>query len=120
MPIGSITHEDSFGGQMLFLLNTANLPVRFALVFWVAFALIELDPKLAPAQEQYPAVVRLSFVSGPVTYSRGDDPDEWDDAIENVPLTIGDRIYSPQDGRAELQLSSGNFVRLAPRTYFST
>ena len=105
---------------MLFLLNTANLPVRFALVFWVAFALIGFDPKLAPAQEQYPAVARLSFVSGPVTYSRGDDPDEWDDAIENVPLTIGDRIYSPQDGRAELQLSSGNFVRLAPRTYFST
>src|SRR5207249_8252369 len=61
----------------------------------------------------------ISFVSGPVSYSRGDDPDEWDDAIENVPLTIGDRIYAPEDGRAELQLPSGNFVRLAPRSYFS-
>jgi len=72
-----------------------------------------------PAQERYPAVARLSFVSGPVTYSRGDDPDEWDDAIENVPLTIGDRIYAPEDGRADLQLSSGNFVRIAPRSLLS-
>ena len=55
-----------------------------------------------------------------VTYSRGDDPDEWDDAIENVPLTIGDRIYAPENGQAEVQLSSGNFVRLAPRSYLST
>jgi DNA segregation ATPase FtsK/SpoIIIE-like protein len=37
-----------------------------------------------------------------------------------VPLTIGDRLYSPENGRAELQLSSGNFVRLAPRSYFTT
>jgi uncharacterized protein DUF6600/FecR-like protein len=104
---------------MLSLLNPANLRLRFALVF-LAFALIGIASKPAPAQEQYPAVARISFVSGAVSYSRGDDPDEWDDAIENVPLTIGDRIYLPEDGRAELQLSSGNFVRLASRSYFST
>jgi uncharacterized protein DUF6600/FecR-like protein len=103
---------------MLSLLNKANLPNRFAVLF-LAFALVGINSKPAPAQERYPAVARLSFVSGPVSYSRGDDPDEWDDAIENVPLTIGDRIYSPEDGRAELQLSSGNFVRLAPRSYLS-
>ena len=104
---------------MLSLLNTANLRFRFAFLF-LAFALTGIDSKPALAQEQYPAVARISFVSGAVSYSRGDDPDEWDDAIENVPLTIGDRIYSPEDGRAELQLSSGNFVRLSPRSYFST
>ena len=37
-----------------------------------------------------------------------------------MPLTIGDRIYAPEDGRAELQLSSGNFVRIAPRSLLST
>lgn len=79
-----------------------------------------IGPAPLPAQERSPSVARLSFVSGPVTYSRGDDPEEWDDAIENVPLTIGDRIYAPEDGRAELQLASGNFVRLAPRSYLST
>ena len=73
---------------MLSLLDRANLPrIGFAVIFF-AFGL--LNPNPLPAQERYPAVARISFVSGPVTYSRGDDPDEWDDAIENVPLTIGD------------------------------
>ena len=98
--------------------NRANLlELGFAVMFF-AFALIA--PSLSIAQERYPAVARISFVSGPVSYSRGDDPDQWDDAIENVPLTIGDRIYAPEDGRAELELPSGNFVRIAPRSYFST
>jgi len=103
--------------EMIASPNRANFPkLGFAVIFF-AFALI--SPGLSAAQERYPSVARISFVSGPVSYSRGDDPDEWDDAIENVPLTIGDRIYAPEDGRAELQLPSGNFVRLAPRSYFS-
>src|SRR5919108_6029042 len=103
---------------MLPSLNRANLlKLGFAFIFFVSSLTI---PRPLPAQERYPTVARISSVSGPVTYSRGDDPDHWDDAIENVPLTIGDRIYSPEDGRAELQLPSGNFVRLAPRSYFST
>ena len=102
---------------MLTVLEQSKLPTGFILILF-AFSLLAATP--LPAQERYPAVARLSFVSGPVTYSRGDDPDEWDDAIENVPLTIGDRIYAPEDGRAELQLSSGNFVRIAPRSLLST
>jgi FecR protein len=103
--------------QMISSPNRANFPMLGFAVIFFAFAL--MSPSLSPAQERYPTVARISFVSGPVSYSRGDDPDEWDDAIENVPLTIGDRIYAPEDGRAELQLPSGNFVRLAPRSYFS-
>ena len=103
---------------MLSLLSRSKIPNLGFTAIFLAFTL--MSPNLSPAQERYPAVARISFVSGPVTYSRGDDPDEWDDAIENVPLTIGDRIYSPEDGRAEVQLSSGNFVRLAPRSYFTT
>jgi DNA segregation ATPase FtsK/SpoIIIE-like protein len=104
---------------MLSYLRKSRIAARFILMIF-AFSLVGVTPASVPAQEQYPAVARLSFVSGPVTYSRGDDPDEWDDAIENVPLTIGDRIYAPEGGRAELQISSGNFVRLAPRSYLST
>jgi hypothetical protein len=94
-----------------------QLPTGFILMLFT-FSLAVATP--LPAQERYPAVARLSFVSGPVTFSRGDDPDEWDDAIENVPLSIGDRIYAPERGRAELQLASGNFVRIAPRSFLST
>lgn len=104
---------------MLSYLRNSKFAAKFILMIF-ASSLIGVTPASAPAQEQYPAVARLSFVSGPVTYSRGDDPDEWDDAIENLPVTIGDRIYAAEDGRAELQISSGNFVRLAPRSYLST
>ncbi|MBI4528155.1 MAG: FecR domain-containing protein [Deltaproteobacteria bacterium] len=69
--------------------------------------------------EIYQEVARVSYVSGGVSYSRGDDPDYWETAAINVPFTLGDRIYSPSSGRAELELPAGNFVRLAPRTYLT-
>ncbi len=103
---------------MLSFLRNSKLAAKFTLVIF-SFSLVGAMPSPLPAQENYPSVGRLSFISGPVTYSRGDDPDQWDDAVENLPLSIGDRIYAPEDGRAEVQLSSGNFVRLAPRSYLS-
>src|SRR5918992_672050 len=92
---------------------------KFALVAITLLLLVLTTSQPAPAQEIDQTVARLSFVSGPVSYSRGDDPDEWDPAMINVPFTLGDRIYAPEDGRAELQLPAGNFVRLAPRTYYT-
>jgi hypothetical protein len=88
----------------------------------VAAVLLLLFPA-APARTQEidqidQTVARISYLSGPVSYNRGDDPEEWEAAATNVPFTIGDRIYSSADGRAELQLAAGNFVRLAPRSYF--
>ena len=98
--------------------NRKNVPIFSLVLFFLAVSLI--GAKGLPAQERYPTVARLSFVSGSVSYSRGDDPERWDDAVENVPLTVGDRIYAPENSQAELQLSSGNFIRLAPRSYLST
>jgi hypothetical protein len=102
---------------MLSDLRKSKLAANAILLLFV-FSLFGAAP--ARAEERYPDVARLSFVSGGVTYSRGDDSDEWDDAVENVPLIGGDRIYAPSDGRAELELSSRNFVRLAPRSYLTT
>ncbi len=61
------------------------------------------------------AVARVSFLSGDVSYNRGDEPDVWQDAAVNVPMTLGDRMYL-RDGRAELQLQGGNFVRLGAQS----
>ena len=97
---------------------TKTVLQRFA-VFLGFLPLLLLISKPLQAQERYPAVARISYVSGPVSYSRGDYPNEWDEAAVNVPFTLGDRIYLPEDGRAELQLPSGNVIRLAPRSYFS-
>jgi hypothetical protein len=82
-------------------------------------------PLPAPAQEFQDdddieqTVARVSYVSGPVSYGRGDDPDDWDPAITNLPFTLGDRIYSSPDGRAELQLPGGNFVRIGRGSYLT-
>jgi hypothetical protein len=60
-------------------------------------------------------VARLSFVSGDVSFARGDAPEEWQLADPNVPMTLGDRIWTAQ-GRLELQVHGGQVVRLAPDT----
>lgn len=100
------------------LVNRSFVPQLHVVLFLCGFLL--LTPGTSPAQEQYATVARLSFLSGPVSYSRGDDPDNWDDAVENLPLSVGDRVFAPDGGQAELQLAAGNFVRLAPRSYLST
>ena len=60
-------------------------------------------------------VARVSYLSGPVSYARGDEPDDWQSADVNVPLTIGDRLYTGRGGRAELQIQ-GAVVRLSADT----
>ena len=60
-------------------------------------------------------VARLSYVSGDVSFARGDDPDDWQPADPNVPMTLGDRTWTA-GGRLELQVHGGNLIRLAQST----
>ncbi|MBO0722474.1 MAG: FecR domain-containing protein, partial [Blastocatellia bacterium] len=56
---------------------------------------------------------RVSLVEGEVNYRRANDPDkDWFDATLNLPLHEKDQIYSGPDGRAELQLSGRNIIRI--------
>jgi|GEM_PF-950812 len=64
-------------------------------------------------------VARVSFLQGPISFARGDDPDNWDPAVVNIPFGLGDKLYSSADGRAELTLPGGNFVRIGRRSYIS-
>jgi hypothetical protein len=64
-------------------------------------------------------VARISFLSGDVSFSRGDDPDYWQAADRNVPMTLGDRIYTGSGSRLELQIPGGDFVRLGARSDFA-
>ncbi len=61
-------------------------------------------------------VARISDLDGSVSYARGDDPDDWQTADQNVPVTLGDRLYSGQQSRAELQVHGGSYVRLGSDT----
>ncbi len=57
-------------------------------------------------------VARISYISGEVSFSRGDDPDDWQAADRNVPMTLGDRVYTGSRSRLELQVHGGDSIRL--------
>ncbi len=75
-------------------------------------------PAPAPAAdpEIQQTVARISLMAGGVSFSRGDDPEDWQPADLNIPMTTGDRVWTGDDGRVELQVHGGSAVRLASRT----
>ena len=58
----------------------------------------------ARAEENDPPtrVARISYLHGSVSFQPGGDG-EWGNAVINRPVTVGDRLWSDSDARAELQ-----------------
>ncbi len=77
------------------------------------------DPRYDDEDQIRQTVARISEIDGRVSYARGDDPDDWQDANRNIPVTIGDRLYTDQRSRVELQVHGGDVVRLGSRTDFA-
>lgn len=67
---------------------------------------------LAVAQDQIGRIARISLIEGEVSYQRVADGQSWYDASLNLPLNERDQLYSGPNGRAEIQLSGRNLVRL--------
>ncbi|MGE5172369.1 MAG: DUF6600 domain-containing protein [Betaproteobacteria bacterium] len=68
---------------------------------------------IAPAYA-FPAnfgYMRISLIDGDVQIKTPDAGD-WGPASINVPLLEGDQIWVPQEGRVELQLNTGSYIRL--------
>ena len=79
----------------------------------VALALLALVATTVAADP--PArVARLAYIDGSVSLAPAGD-ETWYAATINRPLTTGDRIWTDNGARAELQLANG-VVRLAPGT----
>ena len=81
----------------------------------------QAPPPYSPAPVAEPeiqqTVARISLIAGnEVSFSRGDDPENWQPADLNVPMTLGDRVWTGDGGRLELQVHGGSIVRLAGRT----
>src|SRR5258707_924159 len=95
--------------------------LRGALLAAAVMVFCLLVPGTSRAQEWGvgQTVARISYLSGDVSYSRGDDPDNWQAPARNVPVTLGDRLYAGDNGRAELEIQGGQIVRMAPRTDLS-
>jgi hypothetical protein len=62
-------------------------------------------------------VGRLNFVSGTVSF-HPESVNEWAPATLNYPLTIGDHLWTDQDGQAEVHVGS-TAIRLASNTEIS-
>jgi hypothetical protein len=93
---------------------------KVASVIGVAMALALFLPKLALADDDDdpPSVVaRLAYSQGAVSFQPAGTED-WVDAGINRPITTGDKLWSDQDGRVELQLDAST-VRLFHSTGFS-
>jgi hypothetical protein len=62
-------------------------------------------------------VARVSLIEGEVSYQRANDSrKDWFDATLNLPLDESDQIYSGPGGRAEIQLTGRNIVRIDRNT----
>jgi hypothetical protein len=93
---------------------------KVASFFGVAIALALFLPKLALGydDDDPPSVVaRLAYSQGAVSFQPA-GTDDWVDAGINRPITTGDKLWSDQDGRVELQLDAST-IRLFHSTGFS-
>jgi hypothetical protein len=93
---------------------------KVAGVLGVAMAFALFLPKLALADDDDdpPSVVaRLAYSQGAVSFQPAGTED-WVDAGINRPVTTGDKLWSDQDGRVELQLDAST-IRLFHSTGFS-
>ena len=82
-------------------------------VFWMK------QEQTASAAEM-PYAARIQRVDGEVAFSdglaNGDANAEWIAATANQPFSVGDRIYTRDNGRTSLAFSGRNFARLSPNT----
>lgn len=61
-----------------------------------------------------PEAGRISYISGNVSIQPATS-DQWGQAYPNLPVGPGDRIYTDNDGRAEIQIGR-TYVRIAPNS----
>jgi Family of unknown function (DUF6600)/FecR protein len=72
---------------------------------------------LVLADERIVRVARISLIEGEVSHQRArDSKKDWYEAAANLPLDESDQLYSGPDGRAEIQLSGRNIVRIDHNT----
>src|SRR5678815_2492728 len=76
-------------------------------------ALIVLSAGVALGQDRIIRIARLAWIEGEVNYQKStDEKDRWFEATANLPLDVKDQIYTGADGRAEVQFTAGNVVRI--------
>src|SRR6266403_4982992 len=83
----------------------------------VASAITVPATSIADTDDPPTRVARLGYLQGAISFQPG-GTDEWVAAPLNRPITTGDKIWSDEDSRAELQLD-GSALRLSSNTAVS-
>ena len=81
----------------------------------IAFLALAALPSLAAAASPNVRIARLSLAQGDVQVDRnitGNQAQGWEQAIDNMPLAEGMRLYAAEDSKAELEFEDGSSVRL--------
>jgi len=87
------------------------------LVAAVVTAALGAIPYMANAQDSDdppPEAGRISYISGNVSIQPA-TADQWGQAYPNLPVGPGDRIFTDNDGRAEIQIGR-TYVRVGPNS----
>ncbi len=80
----------------------------FSLVSILLILFLSISPSLAETEL---GGGRISLVQGKVLLQTGDEG-EWTEATINFPIANGDRIVTEWDGKIEIHLKDGTYVRL--------
>jgi uncharacterized protein DUF6600 len=93
--------------------------LRLASLLGIAIALAMFTPARAAADDEDPPsrVARLAYAQGSVSFQPA-STDDWVTAVVNRPMTTGDKLWSDNDGRVEIQLG-GSLIRLSRNTGIS-
>ncbi len=90
--------------------------LRLPQIVVIALSLVALSA-IVLADGPIIRVARISLVEGEVSRQRAsDNSKDWFDVEVNMPLDESDQLYSGADGRAEIQLSGRNLVRIDKNT----
>ena len=92
--------------------------LKLVTLFCAAIALAGFAPRTIADDEDPPSrVARLAYEQGSVSFQPA-GTDDWVTAGLNRPVTTGDKLWSDNDGRIELQLD-GSLIRLSTNTGIS-
>ena len=97
----------------------ASASARKLLVATAVAVLLAIASTPSRAQDEDPPAQagRLSYVSGTVSIQEVGS-DDWVQAVPNLPLGPGDRVFTDSNGRAEIQVGE-TFLRLGPNSDIS-
>jgi hypothetical protein len=92
---------------------------KFGALFSLALLVAVFAPSVRAQDQDDPPgrVARLGHIEGSVSFQPAGES-EWVEAVQNRPMTTGDKLWADRDSRAEVQLESST-IDLAPNTGFS-